>query len=225
MGLLVATPLYYPYPRLTLPWLCGVWLGAGWGIGYLTRILSQPLMRGQKGWRVLADRPSVGWACLLVSWALILPKIPGLAEKGVLAWQSRDGLRGAAERLASGARQLAADAGQPWQGTVVFVYGEPALLYQLYAEGVPLVLPTQTPTPRAMLDADLAGPVLLATGPHAHHSPEFQQQWDRASGNLRLVGRHAYRPSDLVLLDQNDPRTPKWPRSELLEEVRWYVAR
>jgi hypothetical protein len=220
-GLLVATPLYYPYPRLTLPWLCGAWLGAGWGISQLVVVLTKQPPRNATPWRARMLKPSVAWACLAVGCALIAWRLPALTEKGVPAWQARDGVRQAAARIASDVRQLAANEGRPWQETVVFVYGEPALLYHLQALGMPMVFPTGSARP----PTDAPFPVLLATGLHAHRSPEFQQQWAREQSGYRLVRRHVYRPSDLVLLDQNDPRALAEMDGGPCEELRWYEPR
>src|SRR5690606_16575317 len=39
-GMFVATPLYYPYPRLTMLWLFAAWLGTALGAAELFRLLA-----------------------------------------------------------------------------------------------------------------------------------------------------------------------------------------
>ena len=220
LGLLILTPFYYPYPRLVLPWLCGMWLGAGLGLATLFRW-------GREWWEgeVPGKTRAILAGVCLTGWITLACELPSLVERGLPAWQARTGLQRIAVRMQADLERLAAEAGRPADETIVYVYGEPALFYQLRALGLQLVAPVQGIPTRGDGSREAVGIVVLATGPHAHRSPQFARQWSDAGGNFSAFTAYDYRPSDLVELDPYDPRTFDPTRRDLRQQVQLYLLR
>jgi dolichyl-phosphate-mannose-protein mannosyltransferase len=94
------------------------------------------------------------------------------------------------------------------QPRVIYVYGEPALFFQLRAAGEELAVPIQdVPQTAAALDGQSAATFLVA-GPHAQRDSQFQEQLKKGTDRWRLVQSYDYAPSSLVWLDLHDPRQP-----------------
>ena len=191
LGLLILTPFYYPYPRLALPWLCGMWLGAGLGLATLFRSV-RDWREGEVSGKTRLILAGVG----LTGWITLACALPSLVEVGVPAWQARTGLQRIAACMQADLERLAAEAGRPADETIVYVYGEPALFYQLRALGLQLVAPVQGMPMRGAGSREAVGIVVLATGPHAHRSRQFARQWSDAAGNFSAFTAYEYRPSD-----------------------------
>ncbi|HJN08200.1 MAG TPA: glycosyltransferase family 39 protein [Pirellulaceae bacterium] len=190
-GLFVLTPLYSPYPRLTLSWLCASWLAGGLGIAALSHRCAGGADRGRltvlhqgRGGRLAR------WVLLVVSLAVVLFARQRVTARGLPAWQDRAGLRNAATAIQS---QIDV------QNTIVFVQGEPGLFYQLRAVGIVAVPGFDFNLSSTSLPDGVAA--YLATGLHAQRSDEFQQQLARAKSRLKEVASYSYQPSDLVLLN------------------------
>jgi hypothetical protein len=112
-GLLLATPLYTPYPRLALPFIVWtiVWSAEGWsclGRGLL-RLQGTGQHRGQYG--IVA-------AVSLVVVVLCLPRTFNTPP----AWEDRSGMRDAAIAIDGRIHKLSAGA---VEDAIIFVYGEP----------------------------------------------------------------------------------------------------
>ena len=83
-----------------------------------------------------------------------------------------------------------------------YVYGEPAVVFQLNNQGMVLARP--------VADLGIASPqaerpklpTFLIAGPHAARSTVFEQEFAKAAPRFRLVRRFEYQPSRLVQLDQ-----------------------
>jgi len=207
-GLSASTPLYWPYPRLLLPWLLASWLS----IALMLREIADWTPRG-----------AIVLACVGFALPLILPKWDQTA-RNVSA--SRIGLQSIARHLQSDCDQeTRASPAQPSSGVtrVVYVLGEPALLFQLCAAGEPVVRPTDHPvaSPAALEGREL--PTFLAIGPHAHRDQAFAADWAMVQANWRLVASYDDQPSVIVWLDLNDPwQAPhERPLPERIELYRW----
>ena len=190
-GLFVLTPLYSPYPRLTLPWLCASWLAAGLGVA----ALSQGCVRGADGGRINAFLQGRGGrlallVLLVVSMTVVLFSLGRVTARGLPAWQDRSGLQNAANAIQT---QIGTE------NAIVFVQGEPGLFYQLRAVGIVAVPGFDFTLSAASLPEGVVA--YLATGLHAQRSDEFQRQLARAKSCLEEVATFAYQPSDLVLLN------------------------
>lgn len=176
-GLLLVTPLYFPYPRLALPlWLAGV-LGCGWW--------------WHQAWTPVtpSETPSVPvrWATPI---AIAVPVliVCGLPIVGSVAWESRLATRTAAREFSRSLSDPAA--------TVVYVYADPALFYHLSRLGCVAI-------PRGELSASPAAgaqETWLAVGPYVG-TEELSQAIAASSTSLELAHETPAAASSLVLLD------------------------
>lgn len=228
IGLLVATPMYRAYPRLSLPWLMSAWMGTG---AYAVAVLSWLGSRGEKrvtGPRVfefygLSIIMFFGGTVLLSAAILWLPDRP--IRSGFPAWQDRTGMQTAADELLSRIRkQLPKDAAKT--PVVIYVYGEPALVHHFNARRgkfdrpmfvVPIAGLRTTP---AQIEGRTV-PTFLVTGPHAHRDKSFAKNLKGTAGVLEEIGRPIdTRASDLVLLNEHDVREIRDPAQRPQPVVR-----
>lgn len=200
-GLFITTPLYHPYSRLTLPWLCAVWIGAGVAISRLAERAVQHFRD-----HVLRDRWVMVFAVSTLAW---LTASPRFAEHGVPAWQSRTGWLPVSRQIIAevGSRTEAARGDR--DEAIVYVYGEPALFFQLNVDGTHVFGPAADLGFVARPPQDASVPVFLVTGPHAERTAGFQEELARNAAHLQRIAEYPYLPSDLVLLDQYDARVLK----------------
>jgi 4-amino-4-deoxy-L-arabinose transferase-like glycosyltransferase len=187
-ALLAATPLYTPYPRLVLPCLLAACLGCA--LNLIPEL--EPKDGIQKGSRLVG--------CLVIGFMFCMGGLlAGLAPH-------RDHFERLMDRrgLLQVARQVRATdirAGH----RVIYVFGEPALFFQLRATGEELVSPiAELPSTAAVLDGQPITTFVIA-GPHAHQDPEFARQLAAAAGRWELANEFDYRPSAIVWLDLHDP--------------------
>jgi dolichyl-phosphate-mannose-protein mannosyltransferase len=216
-GLLLATPFYRPYPRLLIPLLCVCWVGAGVALDRVASVYR----------RMYADSAPLAWtrarkvgqiprSVLLLAVACLSLAVAG--GRTGSAWQLRDDVVSVADRCIeeAGANCRGESSSAGGIDFVIYVYGEPALVYHLSRERV-------LARPVAKLDVAHNGiPTFVATGPHAERSPQFAEQLRQAGDSLTLVARIAYRLSDFVLLDEYAPRELDDNR---VEEIRLYRVR
>lgn len=218
IGLLVAVPLYYPYPRLSLPLLVISWIGAGAASQWLLHHLAvrpsaaapNAIAMIPSGDALHRDRRRVlSWttAALMVAVPLAIgtgaPSVPGAT-----AWENQGGIRDVAPAMladvTASLRELPAS-GDPELDAVIYVYADPAAFFHLAADATEkyprlLIHPagnlgmTQPGTTRR----PVAG-VFLVTGPRAHRTPATLAA---ASERLELLETFPYEPGDIVLLDE-----------------------
>jgi 4-amino-4-deoxy-L-arabinose transferase-like glycosyltransferase len=206
LGLLVATPCYWPYPRLLLSLLLVSWLG--------TAICFQQSAKMEDA---ATFYPPPQWVGLLI-FALLAA---GMCIVGALRPESlptepaqgRRGLRSIAEEIR---RNMPAV-----DRRAVYVAGEPALFFQLCAAGETLVAPTKDVPPVATYFGEPI-PTYLVAGPHAHRDPQFIRQWATAKDDWQLVSAFDYKPSPLVWLDLQDPRLPDKHGAVELNRIQLY---
>ncbi|MFP6676717.1 MAG: glycosyltransferase family 39 protein [Pirellulaceae bacterium] len=194
-GLLLATPLYTPYPRLALPFIVWtiVWAAEGWsclGRGLL-RLQGTGQHRGQYG--IVA-------AVSLVVVVLCLPRTFNTPP----AWEDRSGMRDAAIAIDGRIHKLSAGA---VEDAIIFVYGEPALLNQLNRLRLPSVVPMGDMRQLDGIGLQVNGPLFVLTGPHVHRDVAATKQLQ----SLELVEEFPYRPSGLVMLNH-------WPANTVREK-------
>jgi len=190
-GLFVMTPLYSPYPRLTMTWLCASWLAGGLGIATLARFCE---------WNDTPDRFGVALRLgfnrftlgIFVAFtvAAIFFATEDVTSRAVPTWQDRAGLRRAAKSI----RETI-----DLETSLVFVQGEPGLYYQLRAVGVS-AFPVFDPE-MSLASLPDGFTAYLATGLHAQQSSEFQELLGVVQPRLDEVATIPYHPSDLVLLN------------------------
>ncbi|MFV0446422.1 MAG: ArnT family glycosyltransferase [Planctomycetaceae bacterium] len=229
VSLLLATPLYTPYPRLTPPLVAVMWL--------LMALLSTSASQSQPA-------KLLSWSVLLLGTLLSLSVAAGFlmtaAQRHQLpetlprvAWQDRRGLEVIAAPLADAAeRDFAArpTVGHQQMKAALYVFAEPGLFYHLAA------LPkrpdfrffVQPLGDHALLSGANPHPELatyLVAGPHADAVASDVDAIAQAEqeGLLELVASFPYHPSDLVLLDETAPHA--WTETLRNQSIRLYRRR
>jgi 4-amino-4-deoxy-L-arabinose transferase-like glycosyltransferase len=219
VGLLVITPLYTPYPRLTLPWLTACWLAAGAAVSAFVQRAEPRAATTQNGMGASlpfalpppAPPPNSlrrhGLAAGLGLMAIAVSCFARVPMDQVPAWRPRNSLVEKVPRLVDSAYRSAgvARSGDLDQ-IVIYTYGEPALLFQLRLAGLRWV--------RAVKDLAVAGeaapvprlPSFIVIGPQSRRTPGFTEQFAKARERLTLVDTFSYRASELVNLDRTDWR-------------------
>lgn len=206
LGLLVATPCYWPYPRLLMPLLLVGWLG--------TAVFFQQSAKMEDA---ATYYPPPQWVGLLI----FLSLSAGLCIVGALRpeflptepAQGRRGLQTIAEEIR---RNLPA-----MDQRAVYVYGEPALFCQLCAAGEGLVIPANEIPPTATFIGDPI-PTYLVIGPHTRRDSQFQRHWNAARVRWKLIQSHDYEPSPIVWLDLHNPREPDPSNKDELNRIEVY---
>jgi hypothetical protein len=183
-GLALLTPLYWPYPRLALPALCAAWIGTA-------ICVAEGPLKGLTipGW---FSRSSWHLNGLLMFLALVVVLL-ALAKPDV----KKVHLSGERRGIQTIATQIVAEnkLGDP---RVVYVYGEPALFFQLRAAGEPIVAPVQdVPTEPATIDGKPVA-TFLVVGPHAESDSGRERLFRQRTAprcESRRSGRHRRRHS------------------------------
>jgi 4-amino-4-deoxy-L-arabinose transferase-like glycosyltransferase len=197
VGLLVATPCYWPYPRLLLPWLLATWLGIG-------VLLDLVIGRWRRGWLL----PAVGAVVVTIAVGLAWVDRPAPSIWRAMSHDRRSVMTIARQVQADLDRLVPAGTNNT-NGTpsrAVYVYGEPAMFFQLAAGGEAAVMPAQQVANRPAILGGRELPTFLVVGPHAERDPQFAMQLADAVNKWRVVGEYSYVPSPLVWLDLHDPR-------------------
>ncbi len=202
IGLLVLTPLYRAYPRLVLPSLVATWLAAGATLGRSLDVLNSR----RNAAAIAPGSQSLGRHLLrlAVAAAVVIGIVVfdgRLNRRGVPGWEDRTGLESIAARIVDNSPDATTQPGAARSGRVYFVFGEPALVFHILANG-------QTAVPIADLQGLRSSPLppgtlaYLVAGPHAERTPEFVAELARSANRFEVVATYDYLPSDLVLLDE-----------------------
>jgi len=196
LGLLIATPCYWPYPRLLFPWLLATWLGAAIVLELLLRLRRERLVAGLVSTLAIAAAlASLGW-----HWASRTDAIAG-DRRALLNFAAN--LRSDLDKLAP---PPATATSHPTRA--VYVFGEPAMYFQLAAAGERILQPAQEIVTTSVTLSGRALPTFLVAGPHADRDPQFREQLAAAGSRWKVVQTYEYVPSKLVWLDLHDPRKP-----------------
>jgi 4-amino-4-deoxy-L-arabinose transferase-like glycosyltransferase len=221
LGLLVAIPLYKPYPRLVMPWLVCAWLAGGACIGRVLGDASGRWIARQEaaltppagpGWRTWAKL--VGALAVLAVGVFVRMKVASTRE--IPGWQDRT-IRA---KVIKNAVQfgLKTAPGKP----VFLTFGEPTLFFNLAIEGH---------EPQPPLGPDFS---FLAPGQKrlpqpafllAYHTPEFDSLVAPYEKALELLAVFHDPPSDVVLLDTYSPADLTPGHRPPPEELRLYRVR
>ncbi len=219
-GLLVAIPLYAPYPRLMVPLLPGLAALAAAACFRRQDLKSAgadvevPLTEAElKSMRRLRVGIGVWLACMI---------LPPWALADMRTWKPRTGLAEISRQTIT--RLQSEELSRDIDGVrcAVYVVAEPGLYFHLAAaQGKSPIGHVAVPAAdfnMAAPGASASGlPAYILIGPHADHA-----EADRliAAGRLEPVAEFEYRPSDLVLLDSR----PAWdlpPKDKpVIERIR-----
>lgn len=221
-GLALTTPLYTPYPRLTLPWLIAAWLGTAAGMDWLTRYFVRSCRRSV-GPR-MHRRWALATAVLLLTGIVLVPIVQSF--HGV-AWQDRTSLAHASRRLAEAARTDATRRPGASSGLAVYVFAEPAAFFHLSAEGI-LAGPISNLDFAGPTAEPLPVPTYLVVGPHAERTAGFAEEFARHASRFERLGTFGFQPSDLTLSNELPPATLRKhrdARQPVREELSLYRLR
>lgn len=190
IGMMVATPAYRPYPRLTLPLLIATWLGASIGLAWWIRATRNVLSRstGTGVSRVWTGLVGVGGLCFMANLAVFHPSF----DRPELTQSSGTSLL-----------NMVAEIEQKLDGKkfVAFTYGEPAVMHILNSLGHPAA-PTVSLSPGG---ATPGYEQLVIVGDQARRSDEFEAQWSEGSSHLESILVTRFQMSEVVAL--NDKHT------------------
>lgn len=114
LGLLILTPLYTPYPRLTLAWLPGIWIAAGKFISFISHRLIAP----ETGAVEISSSRRLPMVLLLT---LIFVSLIVANNRSWLFWAPTNHIQKAARQL---------DSVLPPESRI-YIYAEPSLLFYL----------------------------------------------------------------------------------------------
>lgn len=136
-GLCVATPFYSPYPRLILPLLMAIWLGAG--------LTVQKIVEGQATamssvWRRFAASLRLEFCGPLMLICVIVIR----CQIGSFhAWQDRSQFATEIQKLVREIKERTEASGYPGDEAIVFVAGQPPTFFELKGQGLSLVAAIQ----------------------------------------------------------------------------------
>ena len=195
MGMSFATPFYHPYPRLILPWLCSIWLCLGMGFEFWNQ-------RRSIGRAVDCSRIPYSQVSLLATGLILIAAVRQLTGSG-FAWQDRSAIQAASKAFASTIRQETARAGFPQDEAIVYVIGEPALVFGLKSEGLPAVGPEQD---LSFLKGPAERPTFVAYSSRDSSMPRDVRDV-LGSPKFQSAATVTLRQSHLVELDEGVPNT------------------
>jgi 4-amino-4-deoxy-L-arabinose transferase-like glycosyltransferase len=200
VSLLIATPLYRPYPRLALPLLVSLWVGVGFAVEECFRLLTKPdVSRETNRLRMVC-----GVACLAL--IIFLRPLGTSAEWRRSAWQSRQGVEETAASIIRECERSRSDSSGevPY---VIYTYAEPALFYQL-CRLAPQDVALEPVSNLGFVSTNSGQSkvaIFLAAGPHAEGDEEFARQLFESGDRLKVVSELPIRLSDLVMLNHESP--------------------
>lgn len=211
LGLLVATPLYSPYLRLSLPWLlagcCGV--GIAFQLGWSSALCEGPGFppcRFQLKWTL--GRAVLCALALGLGWSLNPPRHREEMSRVVQTSPLSDhqNFTVAASELVQTIAPTQQVTNAATESTpipaVVYVYAEPGLLFQLRNAGLINVGPVGSLQFLQDRVSHTERRVYLAVGVHAIHDAKFLAEFAVHRQQLRHVGSWAWNLGPLVALDQ-----------------------
>ena len=195
-GLLLATPLYYPYPRLTIPWTMSAWLGTSAVAGWLEqRCTGSFFLFGsdKNKLELQITRYVPGISVVLLVLILVVYSKPWR----VAAWKPRNGLAVVSRQVLSDMQAKPVSSPAEY---ILYTYAEPGLFFNLRAQGHQLTAPVADFQFLESLPSEV--PVYLIAGPHAANDADFQKKFDQVRDRFDLVKAYEYSPSLLVRLNQ-----------------------
>ncbi len=203
-GLTVATPFYHPYPRLVLPLMTAAWIGFGLAI----HLWRNPSTRSRDSTQSPATK---NWACSRVELILVVCMIVNCSVRTIQgtahAWQERTSLQVVAKEIATNIQSQVGSVTAVDGKAIVYLWGEPALVFGLRANGVHFALPV----------ADLAFtktrprlPTFLVLGKQPLEGDPFHTERSYLEA-CQLREEYRIHPSHLVVMDS-------------LERTSWFAG-
>ena len=141
IGLSFSTPCYHTYPRLALPWLISIWLGVGLAVESCRRPAISLVETGS----LSGQRWGAGRIITVIAGWLLMCSLSRAVVGTSHAWQDRSRLQADVAKITKTLRVAARIEGYPDNEVIVYVYADPALVFSLKSNGLPLVSPIQSP--------------------------------------------------------------------------------
>lgn len=194
IGMSFATPFYHPYPRLVLPWLTAIWLGIGLAVQL------QPWRCAIKSAETAStDRPLGRFEFVLILW-LASNCLVRLVAGAAHAWSDRTEMAVISERLASRISNSVGSSRTAESGSIVFVWGEPSLVFGMRSHGFKYAIPSQGP---ASIGKNSPAPTFLIFGKQSAASGEYRQSQSQLEQySLKEICR--FESSHLVEMDSQE---------------------
>lgn len=249
-GLILATPLYRPYPRLILPLICVGCVGTGLAIVRLLRgrlfsgASSVPSFDSTASSTVVSaesiddsestvedvvcaesdPHPTQQTSWLRFIWLtlVVVLCVWRANDHRAPAWQDRATLAGIAEQALAAATENCK--GEPGLNAeldfVIYVYGEPGLLFNIQGDRH-AVKPVMDLSFARAGSSHTRAPTFVLAGPHAWNGSQFGDEYrSLPSGAMIEVAEFPYRVSDFVLLDDHAPRQLSNHREDVVKLYR-----
>ena len=195
LGMSVATPFYHPYPRLVFPWLTAVWLGVGLAVQ-----LWQQRAAIKTGGPATAESWTVArFEHVFVAWFAVNCSVR-LMGGTAHAWCDRTSITVVSENLSNRIADLLGSESTAKNGSIVQVWGEPALFFGLRAHNFINVYPSQG---LDIIGRPLPAPTFIAFGQQSIESLEFSKSRSKLN-QCRLVEHCRFPPSHLVEMDSRN---------------------
>lgn len=149
-GMTVATPCYFPYPRLVFPWLCAVWICLGlFANSFQVDGTDRQLPRFQVR--------SIYSLFVLLCLISLVRTVTGSA----FAWQDRSDLQTVSAQIVKAVREDVTRRGKHETETTIYVFAEPAIVFGANAEGKSTAVPARD---LEFIDVKTDAPTFLAIG-------------------------------------------------------------
>ena len=207
LGMLLMTPRYTPFPRLLLPLLAVIWIASAAGIGWWIESSLNVVRRGLLKEDRMSHRRHLASQLSVVILALAVWKFAGTVLGAPVVHQSRAGLKGATRQIAelcqeSAAADGASDGETPF---VVYVFGEPSVLFHLNQAGI---VAAPVGDVNFLKSTDRSGrtvPTFFVFGPNALRTPGFSYDWPNRMHRFHHLEDVEWNPSDVVLYNLYPP--------------------
>ncbi len=232
MGLVIATPCYYPYPRIALPLMIATRIAAAAGIVLLIRLAVHGAVLAV-GPRLSDGDVSASWTSpwramvtvkivMVAVFAVVVAATAGASSRpagSVRAWPVRTGLRDAvrvAEATISAEVTRQRGSAAHW---AAYVFAVPAAVYHLSADGF---VAQPTADLRFMDDREhlRRAAIFLITGEQTERLAEWTDADMQRRRRLERVAEIPYRASDVVVLDDTPPEQAERHRMRVLRVWR-----
>ena len=138
------------------------------------------------------------------------------------ASQNRSGIRSAAQTFAERIREITRNAGHPENEAIIYVLGEPAVVFHLRGTGLSLVAPVQN---LACLDRPQPRPTFVVLSQHAIRSEEIKNAWFAHRSPGDLLNLPPVVESDLVRFDESEDLSHLRKTTSTPSEIWWWHVR
>ena len=223
-GLLLATPLYKPYPRLMFPWLMASWLGTSALIGFWFRRTKSTVSKSDQSsvfsrtWFATL----VGIASLIVVTISVVASFERISSKGIPGWQDRTALESISQQVIAFSAEAAKSQKRDSAVKVpfiIYVLAEPGLVFHLTSNEI-VAYPVRNLESVLPKPNEPVVPTFLLMSLKDAENPQFPQHWERYHSHFKNIATFDYSPSHLVLLNEFHPRQLRQKPQPMTSQLR-----